>query len=117
MQFGRRLEKLMLERQLTQDDVATAADVSQATVSRVLGRAPQRSGAAYLRLCSYIQAQTVPEDGAPGHVVAAVRRTWDGSERHAAALAELIDASSRLWPDLATTEERPSTAQRGSEPN
>lgn len=117
MQFGRRLEDLMRERQLTQDDVAAAAEVSQATVSRVLRRAPQRSGAAYLRLCSYIQAQTVPEDGAPDHVIAAVRRTWDGSERHATALAELIDASSRLWPDLANTEEQSSTAQRGSEPS
>lgn len=117
MQFGQRLEDLMRERQLTQGDVAAAADVSQATVSRVLRRAPQRSGAAYLRLCSYIQAQAGSEDGAPGHVIAAVRRTWDGSERHAAALAELIDASSRLWPDLANREERPSTAQRGSEPS
>jgi transcriptional regulator with XRE-family HTH domain len=104
MRFGQRLENLMRDRQLTQGDVAAAAGVSQATVSRVLHRHPQRSGAAYLRLCSYIQAQAIPDDGAPAHLVAAVRRTWDGSERHAAALAELIDASSRLWPDLADTE-------------
>lgn len=117
MQFGRRLENLMRDRQLTQEDVAAAAGVSQATVSRALRRQPQRSGAAYLRLCSYIQAQTVPDNGAPAHLIAAVRRTWDGSERHAAALAELIDASSRLWPDLADTEERSSTAPRSSEPS
>jgi transcriptional regulator with XRE-family HTH domain len=116
MQFGQRLESLMQARQLTQDDVAVAAGVSQATVSRVLRRQPQRSGAAYLRLCSYIQAETVPENGAPAHLIAAVRRTWDGSERHAAALAELIDASGRLWPDLADSEERPSTAPRSSAP-
>lgn len=103
----------MSERGLTQHDVAIAAQVSQATVSRVLRRAPQRSGAAYLRLCSYIHAQSVVNDGAPEHVIAAVRRTWDGSDRHAEALAELIDASGRLWPDL--SEERASTAQPNSE--
>src|SRR5450759_2718162 len=101
MHFGQRLEDLMRDRQLTQTDVAQAANVSQANVSRTLRRQPQRSGAAYLRLCSYIQVQTVPGDGAPAHLIAAVRRTWDGSERHAAALAELIQASGRLWPDLA----------------
>lgn len=117
MQFGRRLEILMREQRLTQADIASAAMVSQATVSRVLRRAPQRSGAAYLRLCSYIQSQTDLGDSAPAHVVAAVRRTWDGSERHAVALAELIDASSRLWPDLADTEERPSKMRHSSEPS
>jgi transcriptional regulator with XRE-family HTH domain len=116
MQFGRRLEGLMRDHQLTQADVAKAAGVSQATISRTLRRRPQRSGVAYLRLCSYIQSQTVPVDGAPANLIAAVRRTWDGSERHAAALAELIDASGRLWPDLADSEERPSTAPHSSAP-
>jgi len=117
MQFGRILEDFMRRTHLTQEDVATAAGVSQPTVSRMLRRAPQRSGAAYLRLCSYIQGQAVPEDGAPAHVLAAVHRTWDGSERHATALAELIDASRALWPDLADTEEGRSTAQHNSAPS
>jgi transcriptional regulator with XRE-family HTH domain len=117
MQFGRRLEDLMREQGLTQEDVATAAMVSQATVSRTLRREPQRSGAAYLRLCSYIQAQAERGHRAPADVIAAVQRTWDGSERHAAALAKLIDASSQLWPDMADTEKRPSTAQLSSEPS
>lgn len=108
---------LMRERQLTQADVASRANVSQATVSRMLRREPQRSGAAYLRLCGYIHQQTVPDaDGIPG-VIAAVRRTWDGSEQHAAALAELIDASRKLWPDLSDTGERRSTVQPSSEPS
>lgn len=107
----------MRDRQLTQAQVAIAAKVSQATVSRMLRREPQRSGAAYLRLCSYIQQETVPDDDGLPHVIAAVRRTWDGSERHAAALAELIDASGKLWPDLADSEGRPSTAQPSSEPS
>jgi transcriptional regulator with XRE-family HTH domain len=113
MQVGRKLERLMQVRQLTQADVAKEAEVSQATVSRVLQRVPQRSGAAYLRLCSYIQQQPTEDDG-PEDVFAAVRRIWDGSERHAAALTELIETSRRLWPDLADAEDRRSTAQHSS---
>ena len=95
----------MTAQQLTQTQVANAAGVSQPTVSRMLRREPQRSGKAYLRLCSYIQQQTRDLSHAAGPVVAfeALRIVWDGSERHAAALTELISASQHLWPGLATT--------------
>lgn len=105
----------MRDRKMTQKDVAIAAGISQATVSRTLRRQPQRSGAAYLKLCSYIQNETVPDEGAPAPFIAALRRTWDGSDRHAAALAALIDASGQLWPGLEYLGEGPSTAQPGSE--
>jgi transcriptional regulator with XRE-family HTH domain len=105
METGQMLRNLMRERQLTQADVAKHARVSQASVSRVLRRKePQRSGAAYLRIYSYIQSQHENEQQ-PLEVFAAVRRVWDGSERHAAALRELIESSQRLWPDLAKAEE------------
>lgn len=32
----------------------------------------------------------------------AVWRVWDGTDDHAAALADLIDASAQLWPELST---------------
>lgn len=32
------------------------------------------------------------------HVGEALSRTWDGTDHHAEALAELIDASAKLWP-------------------
>ena len=116
MQPGRQLELIMAARQLTQADVAREADVSQATVSRTLHREPQRSGAAYLRLCGYIHQQIrTPGAGAsPAVAFEALRRVWDGSEGHAAALVELIDASQRLWPGLASSEERQSPAQTNS---
>jgi transcriptional regulator with XRE-family HTH domain len=110
MDAGQTLQDLMRVKHLTQADVAEGAGVSQATVSRVLRRSPRRSGAAYLRVCTYIQQQQLDARDTPTEVFAAVRRVWDGSERHAAALTQLIDASQRLWPDLADAEERPSTA-------
>lgn len=115
MHTGQRLERLMELRRLTQGDVAEASGVSQATVSRVLRRAPQRSGAAYLRLCSYIRQQELVENHGPEAVIAAVQRVWDGSERHATALTELIEASRRLWPEMADREDPQSTAQPTSE--
>lgn len=36
----------------------------------------------------------------PQEVLDALRRIWDGSHEHAAALATLIRASGELWPDL-----------------
>jgi transcriptional regulator with XRE-family HTH domain len=95
----------MTARRMTQEDIAKAARVSQPTVSRVLRREPQRSGAAYLRLCSYIHQQVrLGHAAGPGVAFEALRVVWDGSERHAAALTELINASQHLWPGMATTE-------------
>src|ERR1019366_5651513 len=116
MDAGRRLSELMRRRHLTQLDVATAAQVSQATVSRVLHRSPKRTGLAYRGLCIYIQQQLEVDGDGPEDVFDAVRGIWDGSERHAAALSELIVASRRLWPELAgRPEDRTSTAQPNSD--
>ena len=115
MRSGRTLAALMERHQLTQNEVAQAAGVSQATVSRILRRCPRRSGAAYLRLCSYIDLQVDVVDDGPEDALAAVRRIWDGSAHHAAALTELIEASKRLWPDLAHAEDPQSKTQNGSE--
>jgi hypothetical protein len=43
-------------------------------------------------------AATLPAEA--GAVLDAVRETWDGSQEHAAALANLILASGELWPRL-----------------
>ncbi len=102
MELGRTLEAFMDRTNMSQRDVAEAAGISQASVSRVLRRKYQRSGKAYRRLFIYIQeAEAAPVNEIP-HVGDALRRTWDGTNDHAAALAELIDASVKLWPELAT---------------
>jgi hypothetical protein len=85
---------------ISQKSLADGARVDQATVSRALRREPARRTAAHARLCEYMQqhASGLPADAAP--VLDAVRETWDGSQEHAAALADLILASRELWPGL-----------------
>ena len=105
----------MRRRHLTQAELASEAGVSQGTVSRVLRRTPKRTGRAYRRLCIYIQEQQQVSGDDPADIIDAVRRVWDGSERHATALAELITVSRRLWPELAEgSEDSRSIAQTSS---
>lgn len=86
---------------LSQADIADAAKVSQSTVSRALRGAPARKTKPYRRLCNYIHEQTLADAGGPKEAVEALRRVWDGTGDHAAALANLIEVSGRLWPELA----------------
>jgi hypothetical protein len=63
----------------------------------------------------YIDLQVGVVENGPEDALAAVRRIWDGSARHAAALTELIEASKGLRPDLADAKDPRSTTQNGSE--
>lgn len=92
----------MESRGLTQAQVANAAGVSQSSVSRLLKREPARQSDAYGKLCTYMHQWAPGDDGVPTAVLEAVWRVWDGSDDHAAALADLIDASGHLWPELST---------------
>lgn len=82
---------------MTQQQVAQGAGVSQATVSRALGSPSLRTGRARQRLFFYIQKQR-PQ--IPAVTVDAIAVTWDGSESHAQALAELILVSAKLRPTV-----------------
>jgi predicted transcriptional regulator len=97
--LGQTLATLMQDWNMSQKDVALAAGVSQASVSRFLRHRSQRSGQAYRRLCTYIREADASRVKEIPHVGEALRRTWDGTDQHAAALAELIDASAKLWPE------------------
>ncbi len=68
----------------------------------MLKREPARQSDAYGKLCTYIHQLPPSEGGVPRAVLEAVWRVWDGTDNHAAALAELIDASGQLWPELST---------------
>jgi transcriptional regulator with XRE-family HTH domain len=91
------IRALMRTRGLTQAELAREAGVSQATVSRALQHPTIRTGQARARLFNYIQKKRprLPEVAA-----AAIATTWDGTDAHAQALAELILVSGQLWPKL-----------------
>jgi transcriptional regulator with XRE-family HTH domain len=82
----------------TQKELADAAQVNQATVSRVLRGEPSRAGKATRRLAQFMHEEGFL--GTPDEALGALRDTWDGSDEHAAALARLILASKDLWPEL-----------------
>lgn len=68
----------------------------------MLRREPIRQSGAYGKLCTFIHQRPLSEDGVPTAVLEAVWRVWDGTDDHATALAELIDVSGQLWPELST---------------
>lgn len=88
----------LTEHGLSQRELATAAGVSQATISRVLRGKPLGSGAARERLAAYVGSQITLSS--LERVFAVVRETWDGSEAHAEALIGLVLASRELWPGM-----------------
>ncbi len=89
---------------ITQKELAKRAGVDQATVSRAARRLPRRRTTAHAKLCKYMQL-VAPTVSVPSEAIGdALRETWDGSDAHAAALAELIRASRELWPQLGKEE-------------
>jgi hypothetical protein len=85
-----------------QTQIAKEAGVSQSAVSRILGSCPNRYGSAFKRLCKYagIQLEELPSRAGrrqlPAPLADAVRRAWDGSPRHAEALAKALLAISEV---------------------
>lgn len=92
-----RLKTTLAARKISQNALATAAGVDQATVSRILRKCPQRAGPAFSRLCIY--ATNIDEDGLrpdpsdSEDLMNALRDVWNGSDEHAEALAEIIRAA------------------------
>ena len=85
---------------LTQATLAKLAGVSQSTVSRAISSDVKRRGAAYLRLCGYMQkvGAVSPPGRGEEPVIIAFRRIWDHTDEHAAAVAKIIAASGDLGP-------------------
>jgi transcriptional regulator with XRE-family HTH domain len=85
----------------TQLDIADKAGVSQSSVCRALRGKIRSTGPVRARLFSYIQ-QDLEATGHPLageiRVLEAFKDIWDGSEEHAAAIAEVITATRGLRP-------------------
>jgi transcriptional regulator with XRE-family HTH domain len=95
------LRAYMREANLTQIEIAVGADISQATVSRLLKREPARRTRAYLRLFTYMQqAGRIAPPPVAGEqlVLAAFLGIWDESAEHANAVARIIKATEDLRP-------------------
>lgn len=82
---------------ITQEAIAGAAGVSQATVSRILQRCPARQSGAFRRLCIYadkLRPTSLPS--LPVHneeLLSALSEVWNGTPEHALALAAMIRAA------------------------
>ena len=89
--------RFMRERQLSQDELAEAAGVSQSTVCRSLAKDAERRGAARARLINYVRAQKTSRpvqecsDGWDS-IVSVARGVWNGTDAHARLIIEVLGA-------------------------
>lgn len=97
------LAELVRTRKLTQQELAAESGVHQSQVSRILSGSPKRPSRNVQRLCSYAERrreQSRADRGGlldpPQALSRALSRVWDGSEEHAKALADLLDAVDRV---------------------
>lgn len=92
------LRALVRQRGLTQSKIAKELGISQSQVSRVLsGRSCKRSPAMH-KICSLVEAHgssARPET----MLMDAIAFTWDGTQRHATALAAVIRSLRDLTSD------------------
>lgn len=79
---------------LSQSQVAINAGVSQSTVSRALDGIPLRRGEARDKLFTYAGIKCISDRGRShdprATILATFDEIWDGSERHAIAVARVI---------------------------
>jgi transcriptional regulator with XRE-family HTH domain len=94
-----KLSAIMKANNLSQGDVAKAANISQSTISRALTRPLQRQTDARKRLCKYMQ-QFQGGAAAEGKdkAIEAFETIWNRSEPHARAIAAIIKATVGLLP-------------------
>jgi len=89
----------LAESGLSQAEIAYAAGVSQPAVSRLMSRAPVRSGRAFKKICIYAleSRQSMHQRRAAGikdaSLIAAIQEVWNGTPEHAQALAAMIRAA------------------------
>jgi transcriptional regulator with XRE-family HTH domain len=97
-----KLREFMVRRGLSQTRLAKLARVSQSTVSRVLRGVRDRHGQARHRLLTYARIEETIQDSSAEHgvkrVTSAFSRIWDGSDEHATAIVNVIDALAGLKP-------------------
>ena len=95
-QISRRLQAFMIEKGLTQNELAEAANVSQSTVSRIMRRTSQRHGRALVHLCNYAGISLEDADTSTERrqrmIINTFMKVWDGTDSHAETIARVIEA-------------------------
>jgi predicted XRE-type DNA-binding protein len=96
------LTRFIAESELSQEAIASAAGVSQASVSRAsrpMGR--KRTSKELIQLCKYAKITFVEPVSKPNPrdhevLMGALVEAWDGTEEHALGLARVISEVGRL---------------------
>ncbi|MFM0187998.1 hypothetical protein PQR25_19570 [Paraburkholderia nemoris] len=92
----RYLAALVGARQITQATIASATGVHQSQISRILSGQIRRSSKNVYVLCKYAVSLRREVRNGDGHAAealsATVLRVWDGTQHHADALIELLEA-------------------------
>jgi transcriptional regulator with XRE-family HTH domain len=102
-QLAKGLREVMERFGLTQFEVASKARVSQSSVCRALQGKVRVAGYVRARLFSYIHAELeahMTHLEGEDRVLKAFTEIWDGTEEHAAAIAEIITATRELRPAI-----------------
>ena len=100
---------------LNQVSIATAIGRSQSQVSRALSGQSKLRSRVFDQICKYVsqvEASRTLGQEIPGDLSAAVASVWDGTPRHAEALALVIRSLGALTPPSATPPGRPRSTQR-----
>ena len=86
------LARRVTARRLTQQEIAKATGVDQSQVSRILAGEAKRPSRNVARLCSYAKGLQAPSTGKSGRaqIDRAIDQLWDGSPRHASAIAGVL---------------------------
>jgi hypothetical protein len=92
-----RLKRTLEVHKISQEALAKAAGINQATVSRIMARCPRRAGGAFTKLCRYAdkvcERESRPDPSLCSELMNALRDVWNGSDEHAEALAAIIRAA------------------------
>lgn len=94
------LRDQVAKREITQLDLAEHSGVSQSQISRILSGQYRRESVNVQRLCDYarkaLDIPLQPSASALGVLNSAIQETWDGTDEHAEALAQVIRSLSAL---------------------
>lgn len=99
---ARRAAGILRDRGVTQEQVAAAVGASQSQVSRILAGKGLRRSRLFEEVCLYAERMnggvTAEAVRSNDDLIEAVRKVWDGSDRHAKALSIVIRSMAGLCP-------------------